>query len=165
MMKEDNAFKFTCHSCGGHALIVTHVWSILAGTDSERWQEWGPLKDDHHWQYEFKEKIEKNEDDEVQRGDIGEYEEDDSASEPEEYEINEEQTDRESDEYFVNCENCDREIEFGWSEPNRRGLIMPVDFSDFNPSESWPDPKYMDHWQRKGWVRKMNNHNDQKSGS
>lgn len=80
-MKDNNAFKFTCTSCGGHNLIVTHVWSILAGTNTERWQEWGPLKDNHHWRYEFKEKIEKNADDEVQRGYFGEIEEDDSATE------------------------------------------------------------------------------------
>ena len=129
---------FTCKSCSGQRLIVTHVGSILAGSKSERWQEWGPLKDDHHWQYEYKEKIEKNEDDEVHRGDPGAYAEDDSASEPEEYEINETDTTRESDEFFVHCENCGREVEFGWSQPDRRGLIIPVEFSDFIPSEGWP---------------------------
>jgi hypothetical protein len=152
-MIEDNAFMFTCTACGGHTLIVTHVWRILAGTGSERWQEWGPLKDDHHWEYRFKEKIEKNEDDEVHRGDPGAYAVDDSSSDPEEYEINEPETDRENDEWFVNCENCDREVEFGWSHPERHGLIMPVDFSDFNPSEAWPDPKYSKSWRRKGWGR------------
>jgi hypothetical protein len=153
-MKDDNAFKFTCHSCGGYTLIITHVWSILTGADSERWQEWGLLKDNHHWQYKFKEKIEENPDNEVQRGDIGEFQEDDSASEPEEYEIYETATNRESDEFFINCENCDREIAFGWSQPDRRGLLLPVEFSDFNPSESWPDPKYLDIWQQKAWIRK-----------
>jgi hypothetical protein len=153
-MTDNDVFKFTCTSCGGHKLTVTHVWNILAGNDSESWREWGPLKDNHHWQYEFKEKIEENADDEVQRGDFGEFEEDDSASEPEEYEIYEVETSRESDEFFVNCENCDREIEFGWSEPDRRGLILPVEFSDFNPLESWPDPKYVDAWQQRGWLRR-----------
>ena len=146
--------KFTCTKCDGHELIVSHVWNIRAGNSSEHWREWGPLRDDHHWQYEFKEKIEVNPDAEVQRGDLGEFQEDDSASEPEEYEIFETETNRESDEFLVNCENCDREIAFGWSRPDRRGLILPVEFSDFNPSESWPDPKYMEIWQQKGWVRK-----------
>jgi hypothetical protein len=50
------------------------------------------------------------------------------------------------------CENCDREIEFGWSQPDRRGLILPVEFSDFNPVVSWPDPKYVDVWQQRGWL-------------
>ena len=153
-MKANLVYKFTCSSCGGHTLIVTHVWSILAGENSERWQEWGPLKDNHHWQYQFKEQIEENADAEVQRGDFGEFQEDDSDSEPEEYEIFETETNRENDEFFVNCETCDREIAFGWSKPDQRGLIFPVEFSDFDPSESWPDPKYMDIWQQKGWVRK-----------
>ncbi len=153
-MKDNVVYKFTCSSCGSHTLIITHVWSLLAGENSERWQEWGPLKDNHHWQYQFEEKIEEKADAEVQRGDFGEYQEDDTASEPEEYEIFETETDRESDEFFVNCENCDREIEFGWSQPDRRGLIFPVEFSDFNPSENFPDPKYLDNWQQKGWIHK-----------
>ena len=153
-MNEADVAKFTCKECGGHSLTVTHVWSILAGEDSERWREWGPLKDSHHWQYEFKEEDLEKPDAEVQRGDFGEFEQDDSASEPEEYEIFEPESDQESDEFFVNCENCDREVEFGWSKPDRRGLILPVEFSDFNPSESWPDPKYVEIWQQKGWVRK-----------
>ena len=152
-MNDQDPSKFTCSNCGGHELIVTHVWNILAGNDTERWQEWGPLKDNHHWQYEFKEKIEENADDEVERGDFGKYQEDDSASEPEEYETYETETSRESDVFFVNCGNCDREVEFGWSEPDRRGLILPAEFSDFNPLESWPDPKYVDVWQQRGWLR------------
>lgn len=157
-MNDKDVSRFTCEECGGHNLIVTHVWSILAGTDSERWQEWGPLKDNHHWQYEFKEKIEENADDEVERGDYGAFEEDESASEPEEYEIYETETDQESDEFFVNCANCDREIEFGWSQPDRHGLIFPVEFSDFIPLESYPDPKYVDVWQQRGWLRSKDAH-------
>jgi hypothetical protein len=149
-MNDNDSFKFTCKECGDHNLIVTHVWSVLAEANSERWQEWGPLKDNHHWLFEFKEKIEKNEDDEVQRGDLGEFEQDESDSEPEEYEIYETETDRESDEYFVNCGNCDREVEFGWSQPDRRGLILPVEFSDFDSSECYPDPKYVKTWLQKG---------------
>ena len=154
-MKDDNGFKFSCKECGGHSLVVTHVWSILAGGKSERWQEWGPLKDDHHWHYEFTEKIEENANAEVQRGDFGEFEEDDSASEPEEYEIFETETNRESDEFFVNCENCDREIAFGWSKPDRRGLIFPVEFADFNPYESWPDPQIHESLATEGLGSKM----------
>jgi hypothetical protein len=152
-MKDNDAFKFTCKSCSAHNLVVTHVWSMLAGTKSERWQEWGPLKDNHHWQYEFKEKIEEIADKEAQLGDFGEFEEDDSASEPEDYEIYETQSDRESDEFYVNCGSCDREVEFGWSQPDRRGLIFPVESSDFIPTESWPDPKYVDVWHQRGWLR------------
>jgi hypothetical protein len=152
-MNETNTFKFTCKECGGHNLVVTHVWEILAGANSERWQEWGPLKNDHHWLFEFREVIEDDVENEVQRGDFGEFEEDDSATEPEEYEIYEPETSRESDNFFVNCGNCDREVEFGWSEPDRRGLIWPVEFSDFIPSECWPDPKYTDLWRERQWLR------------
>ena len=155
-MDGNDAFKFTCKECGAHDLIVTHVWNIQAGPESERWREWGPLRDDHHWHFEFKEEVQRNEDDEVQRGDRGEFEEDDSASEPEEYEVYETETNRESDEFFVNCGNCDREIEFGWSEPDRRGLIFPVEFSDFVPQQTWPDPKYVDAWQQRRWLHKGN---------
>ena len=158
MRKDKAAFMFTCNNCGGHNLMVTRVWTLLAGVESERWQEWGPLKDNHHWRFEFEEKIEEKADHEVQRGDIGEYEEDDSASEPEEYEVFETEHSSESDEFFLNCGDCDREVEFGWSKPDRRGLIMPVEFSDFNPVESWPDPKYEDVWRQRGWLPKMDVH-------
>ena len=67
--------------------------------------------------------------------------------------MHETETNLERDEFFVNCANCDREIEFGWSEPDSRGLIFPVEFSDFVPGESWPDLKYLDAWERKGWLR------------
>jgi hypothetical protein len=152
-MAQTKGPKFTCKKCGGHELIVAHIWNIQAGTSTESWREWGPLKDDHHWQYEFKEKIEENEDNEVQAGDFGEFAEDDSDSEPGEYEINEAETNRESDEFYINCGNCDREIEFGWSQPDRRGIILPVEFSDFNSRESWPDPKYVDGWAERGWLQ------------
>lgn len=153
-MNDHEFSKFTCKECGGHNLVVTHVWSILAGANSERWQEWGLLKANHHWHYEFREKIDDDEENEVQRGDFGGFAEDDSASEPEEYEKFESENDREEDEYFVNCENCDREVEFGWTKPDRRGLILPIEFSDFVTFESWPDPKYLDIWQKREWFQK-----------
>lgn len=154
-MNNNDVSKFTWHTCGGHELIVAHVWRILAGADSEKWQEWGPLEAGHLWHYDYKEKMGKKEDEdnEVERGDFGEFAEDDSDSEPEEYEVLEQESDPESDEFYVNCAGCDREIEFGGSQPDRRGLILPVEFPDFNPSESWPDPKYVDVWRQRGWLR------------
>ena len=147
------AYQYTCKECGGHNLVVTHTWTIQAGANSERWQEWGPLQADHHWRYEFRELIEDDIENEVQRGDFGDFEEDDFASEPEEYEIYETGDRRREDEYSVNCETCDREVEFGWSVPDRQGLIWPVEETDFSPAASWPDPKYMDLWQERQWVR------------
>ena len=152
-MNDSRPWKFTCKTCGGHDLTVTHIWSILTGNDDETWQEWGTLKADHHWHYDYKEKIDKvDEDSGVERGDFGEFAEDDSDSDPEEYEVFEQESDPESDEFYVNCTNCDREIEFGWSQLDRQGLIFPVELSDFNPLEIWPDPKYVDAWQKKGWL-------------
>jgi hypothetical protein len=154
-MIDSQPLKFICKTCGGHDLTVTHIWSILAGNDSESWQEWGPLEADHHWHYDYKEKIEKkeNEEGEVERGDFSDFAEDDSDSEPGEYEVLEQESDPESDEFYVNCANCDREIEFGWSQLDRRGLIFPIELSNFDPLEIWPDPKYTDVWQKKGWLR------------
>ena len=152
-MNNNQPLKFTCKTCGDHGLTVTHVWSILAGEDGESWQEWGPLEASHRWHYEYKEKIEKSDEDaEVERGDFGEFAEDDSNSEPEEYEIFEPENNPESDEFYVNCANCDREIEFGWSQPNRGGRIFPVECSDFVLGEIWPEPRYLDSWQQKHWL-------------
>jgi len=146
-----NIQKFTCKECGAHNLTVTHFWNVLAGSTKERWQEWGMLKDNHHWRYDFRQKVEADAEDEVERGDLGDFEEDDSASGPEEYEIHGTEKTWEDDEFFVNCDGCDREIEFGWSKPDRRGQILPIEFSDFIPAESWPDPKYVDAWQHRQW--------------
>ena len=38
-MKEAKPWEFTCKNCGGHKLTVFHVWTILAGPDTESWQE------------------------------------------------------------------------------------------------------------------------------
>ena len=152
-MNNYQPWEFTCKTCGGHNLTVTRVWNILAGPISERWQEWGPLEADHLWHYEYKEKIEQESDNEEEREDLRELAEDDSASEPEEYEIFEPEDNPESDEFFVNCAGCDREIEFGWSQPDRGGRIFPVECSDFIPGEIWPEPRYLDSWQQKHWLR------------
>jgi hypothetical protein len=155
-MDEQRPWEYTCKTCGDHNLIVTHVWTILAGEDSENWREWGPLEADHLWRYDFKEKIEEdeNEDDEGELGDFGEFAEDDSTSEPEDYETFEQEDDLDADEYYVNCEGCDREIEFGWSQPDGGGRIFPVECSDFIPGEIWPEPRYLDLWQKKHWFHK-----------
>jgi hypothetical protein len=120
-VKDNHTWEFTCKTCGGHGISLTHVWSIQAGPEIERWQEWGPLEAEHHWHFEFRERVQEKTDDEVDRGDFGEYEEDNSASEPEEYEVFEKESDPESDEGYVNCASCDHEIEFGWSHPIEAG--------------------------------------------
>ena len=76
-MNDNQPWEFTCTTCGGHKLTVYRAWNILAGPDSETWQEWGPLEANHLWRFEFKEKIEEDNDDENERGDFGEFAEDD----------------------------------------------------------------------------------------
>ncbi len=155
-MNEHQPWEFTCKTCGSHKLTVYRVWNILAGPESETWQEWGPLEANHLWHFKFKERIEKEEDenDEVERGDFGEFLEDDSSSKPEEYEIYEPHNNPGNDKFYVNCAGCDREIEFGWSQSNRGGGIFPVECSDFIPGKFWPEPRYLDSWQQKGWLQK-----------
>lgn len=157
VMKDNRPWEFTCKTCNGHSLTVTHVWTILAGPATESWQEWGPLDSDHLWHFIYKEKIEteqEEEEDGVERGDFGEFTEDDSDSEPEEYETYEQEDDTDGDEFYVNCASCDREIEFGWSQPERGGRIYPVECSDFVPGEYWPEPRYGEAWKQKHWLRK-----------
>jgi hypothetical protein len=153
VMNDHQSWEFTCKTCGGHELTVSRIWTVLAGPDTENWQEWGPLEADHLWHFEFKEKIEKEgDDDEVERGDYGEFSKDDSTSKPEDYEIFEPEDNPGNDKFCVNCANCDREIEFGWSQPNRGGGIFPVECSDFIPGEIWPEPRYLNSWHKKGWI-------------
>ena len=157
-MNRNQSCEFTCKTCGGHKLTVSHIWTILAGPDTESWQEWGPLEADHLWHFKFKEKIEKKKkkdhDYEGERWDWGKYLKDNSSSKPEEYEIYEPEDNPGNDKYFVNCTSCDREIEFGWAQPNRGGRIFPVECSDFIPGKFWPEPRYLDSWKQKGWFKK-----------
>lgn len=170
-MNDQQPWKFTCKTCGAHKLTVSRVWKILAGPDSETWQEWGPLEANHKWHFKFKEKIEKvrefqkdhddQEDYYVQdvqnervdyRQNFGEYADDNAISEPADYEIYDPQDNQGNDMFYVNCAGCGREIEFGWSQPNRSGLIFPTECSNFNPKAIWPEPRYLDSWHKKHWL-------------
>ncbi len=124
---------FTCPNCGNHGLIVTHEYTLDYGQYHEYWREWGPLDNDHHWEYDDSEKT----DDEFLTWD------EDVSDEPETIDH----------EFFVNCEGCDREVEFGWSHPDRAGRIWPAECTDFNPWLCWPEPRYKDSWQTKNWLR------------
>jgi hypothetical protein len=157
-MNESQPWEFTCNTCGGHQLTVSRVWNILAGPESEIWQEWGPLEADHLWRFEFKEKIEKDKENDTRRSNFREYTKDNSSSKPEDYEIFEPADNPGNDKFYVNCASCDREIEFGWSQPNRGGGIFPAECSDFNPEGIWPEPRYLDSWQKKGWLKKEDEH-------
>jgi hypothetical protein len=54
--------------------------------------------------------------------------------------------------FCVSCAGCGREMEFGWSQPNRSGLIWPVECNDFNPQRVWPEPRFRENWSKKGWI-------------
>jgi hypothetical protein len=165
---------FRCRDCGADELVVEHRYDLIhtysvsipctcegehgTASFSRRtfrvpWREWGPLGEDHHWSYEDNEEGEKGEEDELEfeaacfpcsvvAGD-GEAE---IATE-------ETQVDEESHEFFVFCGGCGREIEFGWSHPDRGGRIWPAEANDFNPWKSWPEPRFVDSWREKNWLR------------
>lgn len=155
-MNDHQPWEFTCIKCGAHKLTVTRVWHILAGPESETWQEWGLLEANHLWRFEFKEKLTKAANDEVSRldyrGDFFKYKNDNAISKPEDYEIHEPTGNPGNDMFYVNCAGCDREIEFGWAQPNRVGGIFPAECSDFNPEEIWPEPRYLNSWHEKHWL-------------
>jgi hypothetical protein len=157
-MNDKQSWDFTCKTCGAHKLTVTRVWHILAGPDSERWQEWGPLEANHLWHFEFKEEMEEVEEDADNQMDyrqvFSEYAKDTSVSRLEDNEIYEPQDNPGNDMSFVNCAGCDREIEFGWSEPDRGGRIYPAECSDFIPEKIWPEPRYLNSWHEKDWLKR-----------
>lgn len=157
-MNNTQPWVFTCKTCGGHNLTVSRVWSILAGLESERWQEWGQLEADHRWRFKFKEKIEKNKNrdedkEEVYQRNFKAYTKDNSSSKPEVYEIYEPLNNPGNDKFYVNCASCDREIKFGWSKPDRGGGIYPVECSDFVPEDIWPEPRYLEFWHKNKWLK------------
>jgi hypothetical protein len=67
--------------------------------------------------------------------------------------VEEHTTETLDEEYVVKCGGCGREIEFGWSHPERGGRVWPAECSDFNPWTCWPEPRYVESWRAKGWLR------------
>jgi hypothetical protein len=61
--------------------------------------------------------------------------------------------DEESRDWYLFCGGCDREIAFGWSHPDRGGRLWPVECTDFDPWKCWPEPRYIEAWAAKGWLR------------
>ncbi len=154
-MNNTQSFNFTCKTCGGHELTVFHVWNILAGPESESWQEWGRLEANHQWHFKFKEKIENNKEEdkeEVFRRNFITYTKANSSPKPKNDDIFEPHYNSGNDKFYVKCASCDREIIFGWSKPNRGGGIFPVECSDFIPGEIWPEPRYLEFWHKHNWL-------------
>jgi hypothetical protein len=174
--KEDSneeAPTFTCENCGCHNFRVVREFEIsrtfiktlnctcedgdeeIAGeittayTEAMREISW--LDEDHHWDDCLdKETIDTDED--KINSEINCQKCFDEADETD-WHVNE--TDFEDDkyEYWVECSECDHKIEFGWSHPERGGRIWPCEASDFNPWKSWPEPRYKEAWEKRGWRR------------
>jgi hypothetical protein len=168
---------YTCESCGVHELYVHHefddekqITETLScecdnGLDAaatrtlhlvRRHTQDGTLKEDHRvvWDegdFELEtEQIELNiectecSEDEANT----EWEEEDEDTE-EFQEIAEDQL------WEVRCASCDHEIEFGWSHQNRGGRIWPCEAADFNPWKSFPEERFTELWQKRGWLRPL----------
>ena len=136
--------------CGEHDVAAVHTYSTR--TSSERR---GRLGDDHEREWE------EHEDGELSAQSDGGcvvscqtcYEGADEYA----WEISthSDQTEVEDEEFFVRCGGCQRELEFGWSHPERGGRIWPADCTDFNPWKCWPEPRFVDSWREKGWLRPL----------
>ena len=166
---------FTCKECGSCELNVVSRYILVVyftGTlectcealegitrdaayrsfhVSTIYDRWGPLDEDHHWEYDGEDEI----------GKLGEEEDARSvfcqvcveAAKQKDWQIEEYDRKETDEEFYVCCGGCNREIEFGWSHPDRGGRIWPAECSDFNPWESWPEPRYKESWRKKGWLR------------
>jgi hypothetical protein len=65
-----------------------------------------------------------------------------------------EDEDYEGSDLTITCDGCDREIEFGYSHPNKQGRIfLGEDDTDFDPWLTFPDPKYLEKWKKRKWLR------------
>ena len=162
---------YRCEECGGHAFIVVHTYEIrthdlcmlvcTCGNRAdavaahrnvvirEEYVEWGPLDQEHNWNFEAKNMEELGESHEeshvlcepcTRKAEKSDWKSIDRYSETIHHE------------FYLFCQSCEREIEFGWSEPGRGGGIWPVDSSDFDPSRCWPEPRHLGAWIEKGWY-------------
>ncbi len=176
-LKEDEVAFFKCKHCGSRTLLFTYLVHVCTryestlacqcGKDDQaasrreqvttRQEESGYVTKDRHVQVEDSEILE-----EIDR-DV-EDEQVTCTKCYEEYghevhlweEICEPEVDRDDDagDLTIRCGGCDREIEFGYSHPNKQGCIfLGEDDSAFDPLRTFPDPKYMEKWRARGWLR------------
>ncbi len=166
---------FTCQGCGSNKLTVTYAYTLFEyftntlsctchrseiGVAAEKryhransYIEVGPLDDDHHWNYRYKEPVEEAiyQENSYTVGCPGCLE---RAKDSQWRTINDgAEIDDASVEYYVNCSGCNREIEFGWSHSNRVGRIWPVECYDFEPGKYWPEPRYRHAWASRDWLK------------
>ncbi|NVL91284.1 MAG: hypothetical protein HWN69_09925 [Desulfobacterales bacterium] len=54
----------------------------------------------------------------------------------------------------IRCDGCDHEIEFGYSHLYKQGRIfLEKDDRNFKPRKTLLDPKYVEKWKKRGWLR------------
>ena len=57
-------------------------------------------------------------------------------------------------ELTICCAGCEKEIEFGYSHDNLVGRLWLAEGDRaFNPWRTFPDPKYVERWGPRGWLR------------
>jgi len=171
---QSEEYLFTCKDCGSHELLVVVEYTVTyyyrkvlectcersVGLAVERschqttkYVKSGLLDDEHRCEFDPPEKQdvldEEEGENEIMCRKCLENSQDD------EWEIieGESEVDEDSEEFYVHCNGCDREIEFGYSHPDRVGRIWPAECSDFNPWLTWPDPRYLESWRKKNWLR------------
>ena len=115
----------------------------------------GNLEEDHHYELDAPEGIE----------DLGDEEDEYEVlcpdclneADQDDWEIESHPDDSEEvdTEVHVWCGDCGREIEFGWSHPDRGGRIWPAECNDFNRWRCWPEPRFIESWHAKGWLRPL----------
>ena len=66
------------------------------------------------------------------------------------------QADQGEPDLTISCEGCGRQIEFGFAHRKSKGPIFLAEGDkDFQPWRIYPDPKYVDKWRERGWLRPM----------
>lgn len=171
--RTDEDSPYQCESCGCSDFIVEWTYSIaqefeetLDCTCSERDCELaasittrvttaatgrGRLDDEHRVEREDDDEFDELEREVVDR-EVNCDECVEGASE-EQWESETQEPDEGEPDNWVRCRRCNHEIEFGWSHPDFGGRIWPCESADFNPWKSWPDPRYRDAWEARGWLR------------
>lgn len=168
--------EYTCRNCGGHTFIVECSYvskttlkefvSCECGEHdlayervrqiSEQYQKWGYLDEEHHWTWKEDNREDILDDEEIESEVHCQACHDEWGSDPQASLETESVTKDDflacDKEWYVKCEDCGHEIEFGWSHKDYSGRIWPCESSDFSPWKSWPEPRYNDDWERRGWV-------------
>ncbi|MFC2168162.1 hypothetical protein ACFLRW_04185 [Acidobacteriota bacterium] len=173
----DKQHLFTCKKCGSHDVLVATLYKILEGHKKilpcecntslngiaaiqsflieKHYEDYGYLCQNHQWEFVHRNNLidRKKVDTDFYLG-CGKcfifYEIDRKKWNPQ---VDRKELMEESVEFHVSCGGCGHEIEFGWSQPERSGGIWPVECVDFDPEKVWPEPRFRERWNHKGWTK------------